>query len=136
MLARSASVTLAARYDDPLVALAEVEALLEQWLDLRNEASQWGVLTLLVSLLVRVGDLRGAAVLAGAVRANRDRQPLWQRNEEEVLACIERVGDELDRAEAGRLLASGAAMSVEAALVQARQAIDLAREGLSPGTPR
>ena len=135
MLARSALVALAAHRDEPANALEEFESVVEQWSDLRNEAAQWGVLTALVSLLVRVGDVRDAAILTGAVRANHDRQPLFERHEQDLLAAVESAATRLDSAEVDRLLATGAAMTIEAAVAQARQAIRLAREDVSPDRP-
>ena len=136
MLARSALVTLAAREGESDEALREFESVLEQWLDLRNEASMWGVLAVLVPLLVRVGDLREAAVLASAVRANRDRQPLWERNEPDLLACLAQAETRLGADEVQHLVATGAVMPADAAVAQARRAIRHARDGLSPDTPR
>ena len=128
MLARSALVTLAARRQEPGNALEEFETVVEQWSDLRNEAAQWGVLTMLVPLLVRVGDVRDALVLAGAVRANRDRQPLFDRHEPELMACMEAARERIEPAEAEHLLATGAAMSAETAVARARRGIGAAKE--------
>ena len=136
MLARSALVSVAARQEEPDSALAEFESVLAQWSDLRNEAAQWGVLTVLVSLLVRVGDLPGAVVLAGAVRANRERQPLFTRHESDLDADVARATEELGPAETDRLLATGASMSIEAAVAHARAAIQVASGGPQPRQAR
>ena len=136
MLARSALVALAAHHEDPARALAEVEDVLEQWSDLRNDAAQWGVLALVAGLLARAGDLRGATVVAGAVRANRARQPLWERNEREIAGCLELAAERLGKDEADRLQATGAALPIEAVVVRAGQAVRAARDVVRLHTPR
>jgi hypothetical protein len=136
MLARSALVALAARHEDPARALAEVEDVLAQWSDLRNDAAQWGVLALVAGLLARAGEVREAAVVAGAVRANRARQPLWERNEREVAGCLALAAESLGQDEADRLQATGAALPIEAVADRAAQAVRAARDVVRPRSPR
>jgi predicted ATPase/DNA-binding SARP family transcriptional activator len=135
MLARSALVALAARREPPGPALAEAEDVLAQWSDLRNQAAQWGVLAVVVSLLARVGELTEATVLAGAVRANLARQPLRERNEREIAQCLELAAERLGPGEADRLLATGAALPLDAVVARARQAVRDAHEAVRPRTP-
>jgi predicted ATPase/DNA-binding SARP family transcriptional activator len=136
MLARSALVALAVRRGPPQQALEEAEDVLARWSDLRNQAAQWGVLAVVVTLLSRVGELPEATVLAGAVRANLARQPLGERNEREVAGCVELAVERLGQVETDRLLATGAALPLDAVVARARQAVREASEVVRPRTRR
>lgn len=136
MLARSALVALAVRRGEPLQALEEAEDVLAQWSDLRNQAAQWGVLAVVVTLLSRSGGLPEATVLAGAVRANLARQPLGERNEREIAGCLALAAERLGQAETDRLLATGATLPLDAVVARARQAVRGTHEALRPRTPR
>ena len=136
MLAHSARVTLVAHEGEPGEALRELDSVLGQWSDLRNEAAVWGVLAVLVALLMRVGHLREAAILATVVRENRDRQPLWERNEPALLACLAQAEERFGAEEAQHLVATGAGMPADAAVAHARRAIRHAQDELTTDTQR
>jgi hypothetical protein len=74
-------------------------------------------------------------VLAGAVRANLTRQPLRERNEREIAQCLELAAERLGPGEADRLLATGAALPLDAVVARARQAVRDAHEAVRPRTP-
>jgi len=66
-LARVALATLKARQDDAAGALRYYEAVIVEWQRAGAWTSQWVTLRTLVDLLVRVGAVRDAAILYGAV---------------------------------------------------------------------
>ena len=122
MLARSSSLTLLAGGVSDATALEEFGKVLDQWEDLGNELSQWWVLENLAVLLARIGDGQQAALLAGAVVANRHRYPAFVRNQ-----GLERaVGDLRERSGDGVVdaaLEEGAALPFASAVALARTAI-------------
>jgi predicted ATPase/DNA-binding SARP family transcriptional activator len=122
MLARSSSLTLLAGGVSDATALEQFGTVLDQWEDLGNELSQWWVLENLAVLLARIGETRDAAVLAGAVVANRDRYPAFVRNqglEQALRALRARLGDPVVDA----AIEEGAALPFPAAVALARTAI-------------
>jgi predicted ATPase/DNA-binding SARP family transcriptional activator len=122
MLARSSSLTLLAGGVSDATALEEFGKVLGQWEDLGNELSQWWVLENLAVLLARIGDGRHAALLAGAVVANRHRYPAFVRNEglEQAVRGLRRhLGDDVVDA----AVEEGAALPFAAAVALARRAI-------------
>jgi hypothetical protein len=122
MLARSSSLTLLAGGVSDATALEEFGTVLDQWEDLGNELSQWWVLENLAVLLARIGDGRHAALLAGAVAANRHRYPAFLRDdglEQAVRALRERLGEAVVDA----TVDEGAALSFASAVALARTAI-------------
>jgi predicted ATPase len=70
-LARVALATLKARQDDAAGALRYYEAVIVEWQRAGAWTSQWVTLRTLVDLLVRVGAVRDAAILYGAVETAR-----------------------------------------------------------------
>jgi predicted ATPase/DNA-binding SARP family transcriptional activator len=70
-LARVALATLKARQDDAPGALRYYEAVIVEWQRAGAWTSQWVTLRTLVDLLVRVGAVRDAALLYGAVETAR-----------------------------------------------------------------
>jgi predicted ATPase/DNA-binding SARP family transcriptional activator len=122
MLARSSSLTLLAGGVSDATALEEFGRVLDQWEDLGNELSQWWVLENLAVLLARIGDGRQAALLAGAVVANRHRYPAFVRNkglERAVGDLRERLGEAVVDAN----VEEGAALPFASAVAVARTAI-------------
>jgi hypothetical protein len=122
MLARSSSLTLLAGGVSDATALEAFGAVLDQWEDLGNELSQWWVLENLAVLLARIGDGRHAALLAGAVVANRHRYPAFVRNdklEQTVVDLRERLGGTVVDA----AVEEGAALPLASAVALARSAI-------------
>jgi predicted ATPase len=122
MLARSSSLTLLAGGVSDAPALEEFGKVLDQWEDLGNELSQWWVLENLAVLLARIGENRDAALLAGAVIANRDRYPAFVRNEgleQAIRALRGRLGEAAVEASVGE----GAALPFASAVALARAAI-------------
>jgi predicted ATPase/DNA-binding SARP family transcriptional activator len=122
MLARSSSLTLLAGGVADATALGEFGRVLDQWEDLGNELSQWWVLENLAVLLARIGEARDAALLAGAVVANRHRYPAFVRNEgleQAVRGLRERLGEAVVDA----TVEEGAALPFASAVALARTAI-------------
>lgn len=122
MLARSSALTLLAGGVSDATALEQFGKVLDQWEDLGNELSQWWVLENLAVLLARIGAPRDAAVLAGAVVANRHRYPAFVRNhslEEAVRDLRSRLGDGV----VDSAVEEGAALPFPAAVELARTAI-------------
>jgi predicted ATPase len=70
-LARVALATRKARQDDPAGALGYYETVIVEWQRAGAWTSQWVTLRTLVDLLVRVGAVRDAAILYGAVETAR-----------------------------------------------------------------
>jgi hypothetical protein len=70
-LARVALATLKARQDDAAGALRYYEAVIVEWQRAGAWTSQWVTLRTLVDLFVRVGAVRDAALLYGAVETAR-----------------------------------------------------------------
>lgn len=128
MLARSSSIALSARDGPPTDALDEFGQVMEQWEDLGNEAAHWGALLHLVVLLVRVGSERDGALLAGAVRAARDRRPTLSRDERSLEDAVRAIRDRLGATATDETLREGAAMPLPAAVAHARRAIRTARQ--------
>ncbi len=122
MLARSSSLTLLAGGVSDVTALEEFGAVLDQWEDLGNELSQWWVLENLAVLLARTGKGRQAAMLAGAVVANRHRFPAFVRNDK-LEQAIGDLRERLGRAIIDAAVEEGAALSFAAAVALARVAI-------------
>jgi hypothetical protein len=123
MLARSSSLTLLAGGVSDATALEEFGNVLDQWEDLGNELSQWWVLENLVVLLARIGPGREAALLAGAVAANRDRYPAFVRNERGVEQAMRTLRRRLGDAVAEATVEEGAALPFASAVALARMAI-------------
>jgi hypothetical protein len=122
MLARSSALTLLAGGVSDATALEEFGRVLDQWEDLGNELSQWWVLENLAVLLARLGESRAAALLAGAVIANRHRYPAFVRSEsleQTVRALRGRLGDAVVEA----WVEEGAALPFPSAVALARTAI-------------
>ena len=122
MLARSSALTLLAGGVSDPTALAEFGTVLDQWEDLGNELSQWWVLENLAVLLARLGEGRHAALLAGAVVANRHRYPAFVRN----TRLEDAIGDlrgRLGSAVVDAAVDEGAAPPFAAAVALARTAI-------------
>jgi hypothetical protein len=122
MLARSSSLTLLAGGVSDATALEEFGRVLDQWEDLGNELSQWWVLENLAVLLARIGDGRHAALLAGAVVANRHRYPAFVRNER-LERAIGGLRERLGEAVVDAFVEEGAALAFASAVALARTAI-------------
>ncbi|MFW3173123.1 hypothetical protein, partial [Geodermatophilus sp. CPCC 206100] len=122
MLARSSALTLLAGGGSDATALERFGEVLDQWEDLGNELSQWWVLENLAVLLARIGEPRDAAVLAGAVAANRHRYPAFVRNQALELA-VRALRGRLGDAGVDAATAEGAALTFAAAVALARAAI-------------
>jgi len=122
MLARSSSLTLLAGGVSDTTALEEFGKVLGQWEDLGNELSQWWVLENLAVLLARIGEARDAAVLAGAVVANRERYPAFVRNDR-LEPAVHGLRERLGEAIIDGAIEEGAALPFPAAVALARAAI-------------
>ncbi|WP_167761640.1 BTAD domain-containing putative transcriptional regulator [Blastococcus sp. CT_GayMR19] len=122
MLARSSSLTLLARGVSDVTALDEFGKVLDQWEDLGNELSQWWVLENLVVLLARFEWGREAALLAGALLANRHRYPALVRNDrldEAITTLRGRLGNAVTEA----AIDEGATLPFASAVAMARAAL-------------
>jgi hypothetical protein len=122
MLARSSSLRLVAGGAADATALEQFGTVIDQWEDLGNELSQWWVLENLAVLLARIGEARDAAVLAGAVVANRDRYPAFVRNED-LEPALHALRERLGAPVVDAAVAEGAALPFPAAVALARTAI-------------
>ena len=131
MIARSYALSLVATGGSLEEALTEFQQVFGEWEGLGNEMVQWWMLSLLVLLLARAGADGEAAVLAGAVVAARDRQPLFPREVERFDRTVEGVRDRLGAA-TDRALARGAELTYAATVAHAREAIAGARHRLPP----
>jgi tetratricopeptide (TPR) repeat protein len=123
MIARSYALSLVAAGGALDEALREFQQVFEEWEGLGNEMIQWWMLSLLVLLLARAGADLEAAVLAGAVVAARDRQPLFPREIERFDRTVEGVRDRLGGAATDRAMARGAELTYSATVAHARGAI-------------
>jgi predicted ATPase/DNA-binding SARP family transcriptional activator len=132
-LARSSSIALLARSDDPQRALAQFQQVLDQWERLGNEAAHWWMLLQLVMLLARIDADADAALLAGAVVAARDRYPTLTPDVQRLEAALARVRRRLGPGRTDAILAEGAALTRAATLTRARAAIQAARPRVGPG---
>jgi predicted ATPase/DNA-binding SARP family transcriptional activator len=133
MLARSSVVGLMADGGPPARALEEFGRVMDQWEDLGNDASQWWVLLNLVVLLARIGSARDAALIAGAVVANRDRRPALLRDDRRLEGALRLAGQTLGDIATDAALAEGAGLSFAAAVAAGRRAISGARSSRTGG---
>jgi hypothetical protein len=122
MLARSSAVTLLSG-DGSSAALEEFGRVLEQWEDLGNEASAWWLLLSLAVLMAHEGRHHDAALLAGSVLSNRDRNPAFVRDRfrlDDALAAVrQRLGEDATDAR----LAEGARLDFREAMAEGRRVI-------------
>jgi tetratricopeptide (TPR) repeat protein len=129
-LARTAAMGLTARHGSAASALDEINHLMEQWEDLRNEAGHWWVLLYLAELLVRIGQERDGAVLSGAVLSSRQRHWMLVPDESRLHENLRLVREALGDPATEEALAIGSRMPYAEAVAFARDAIDRARERL------
>jgi predicted ATPase/DNA-binding SARP family transcriptional activator len=122
-IARTASVSLAARSGPPARALARFAAVLDHWEQAGNDVLQWTLLRNLVVLLARIEDDVDAAVLVGATDANRPDKPDYGVEAERLAEATAAVRRRLGGGEFEAALAVGRAMSLPAAVAHARQVI-------------
>lgn len=129
-LARTAAMGLTARHGPAASALDEINHLMEQWEDLRNEAGHWWVLLYLAELLVRIGHERDGAVLSSAVLSSRQRHWMLVPDESRLQENLRLVREALGDPATEEALAIGSRMPYAEAVAFARAAIDRAREQL------
>jgi predicted ATPase/DNA-binding SARP family transcriptional activator len=122
-IARTASVSLAARSGPPALALLRFAAVLDHWEQTGNDVLQWTLLRNLVVLLARIEADVDAAVLVGATAANRPDKPDYGVEAERIAAATSAVRSRLGADAYERALAEGRAMTLPAAVAHARRVV-------------
>jgi hypothetical protein len=117
------SPALAARNDRIPEALESLPAVLDEWLRLGNTGLVGWTLQQIVVLLADLGRNHDAALLAGAMRADRVPTPAFAADTERVCDVLERLGGRLGPEQTATALDEGATMSPAAVLAHARNAL-------------
>jgi predicted ATPase/DNA-binding SARP family transcriptional activator len=130
-MARGSSAALAARNDRFLEALEALPGVLDEWLRLGNTGLLGWTLQQIVVLLADLGQDRDAALLAGALRADRVPTPAFTADTERVSDALERLNDRLGPQQTAATLEEGANLTPAAVLAHARNALSAATSSAS-----
>jgi predicted ATPase/DNA-binding SARP family transcriptional activator len=122
-MARGSSAALAARNDRFREALESLPSVLDEWLRLGNTGLVGWTLQQIVVLLADLGRDHDAALLVGALRADRVPTPAFVADTERVSDALARIGGRLGPQRTAATLDEGATLSPTAVLAHARNAL-------------
>jgi predicted ATPase/DNA-binding SARP family transcriptional activator len=123
-IAGASAASLEARYGDPAEAVTQYRWLLDHWQRAGIRVIQWNMLRAVDELLVRVGSLRAATVLLGALTSTDAGHAVYGDDARRLAAVADAVRAGLDPDEHDAALAEGRRLDDDGAVAVALAAFD------------
>jgi hypothetical protein len=123
-IAGASAASIEARYGDPAKAMVQYRWLLDHWQRAGIRVVQWNMLRAVAELLVRMGCLRPATVLLGALTSTEAGHAVYGEDARRLAAVADAVRTRLSSTDYDAALAEGRHLDDDGAVVVALAAFD------------